>query len=70
MYSRTRIKKMINELNVLKSNKPTQEILDLKNQLTAANEKIAVLEKNLAATDIKVVSIEDSLKETAAEVGK
>ena len=70
MYSRTRIKKMINELSVLKTNEPTQEISDLKNQLTAANEKIAVLEKNLAATDIKVVSIEDSLKETATEVEK
>lgn len=65
MYSRTRIKKIIDEVNILKGDtilSQSKEIDLLKTQLKEAQDKIIELEAKLSATDIKVSLIEDSLK--------
>ena len=65
MYSRTRIKKIIDEVNTLKGDtilSQSKEIDLLKTQLKEAQDKIIELEAKLSATDIKVSLIEDSIK--------
>ena len=58
MFSQTRIKKLISNL------------ADTEVELLKAKETIEQLETKLAATDIKVISIEDSLKVEPIEVIK